>query len=142
MRKSIKNYTTSIKPLKSLNEIQELLASYGAEKVMIDYEAGEPTAISFLIKSSRGMLPIRLPANIEKIGIRMYKNKWQYLRDTQKNQAKMTGWRNIKDWIDAQLALVETDMVKIEQIFLPYVVMGNQTVFEHFETGKLLGSGN
>lgn len=142
MRKSIKNYTTSIKVMKSLNEIQEMLAAYGAQKVMIDYENGEPTAITFAMNTPKGLVPVRLPANIEKIGVRMYKNRWQYLRDSQKNQAKMTGWRNIKDWIDAQLALVETEMVKIEQIFLPYVVMGSQTVYEHFESGNLLASGN
>lgn len=141
MRKSIKNYTTSIKVQKSMNEIQELLSAYGAQKIMIDYEAGEPTVITFAIQTAKGLLPIRLPANIEKIGIRMYKTKWAYLRDKQKEQAKMTGWRNIKDWIDSQLALVETDMVKIEQIFLPYAVMGNQTVYERFESGNLLGSG-
>lgn len=37
----------------------------------------------------------------------------------------------IKDWVDAQLAIIESDMVTLEQVFLPYMqVKGNQTLYE------------
>ena len=40
-------------------------------------------------------------------------------------------WRIIKDWVEAQMALLETEMVKIEQIFLPYIITKDgKTVYE------------
>jgi hypothetical protein len=34
-----------------------------------------------------------------------------------------TAWRIIKDWVQAQLALVEINMVTVPQVFLPYAIM-------------------
>jgi hypothetical protein len=40
-----------------------------------------------------------------------------------KLQAVRTSWRIVKDWTEAQMALVETQMVTTAQVFLPYAVM-------------------
>ena len=64
--------------------------------------------------------------------------------ETLEDQAIRTAWRVIKVWIEAQLALVEINMVTIPQIFLPYTIMkGGQTLAEKMEQdpGFLLGSG-
>ena len=37
-------------------------------------------------------------------------------------QAERIAWRNVKDWIAAQLALVETEQAAMEQVFLPYLL--------------------
>lgn len=149
MRKNIKNYTTSISVDKTIIEIQKLLVSKGAEKIMIDYENGEAVGLMFMLKAGDSKIPVKLPARVKNVGVIMFKPKynwqktrWSDLSMSQKEQAKRTAWRNIKDWIDAQIALVETEMVKIEEVFLPYILMGRQTVFEKFETGNLLESGN
>ena len=65
-------------------------------------------------------MPIKLPARVEKVAQVMYGTK--NLSKKQQAQAKRTAWKNIQDWIDAQLALVETEMVKLEEVFLPYIV--------------------
>lgn len=40
-------------------------------------------------------------------------------------------WANIKDWVEAQMALYETAMVSLPQIFLPFVTTkSGQTLFE------------
>jgi hypothetical protein len=47
-------------------------------------------------------------------------------------------------WVQEQLALIETRMVKTEQVFLPYALMrDNKTLYEHVESNPrfLLGSG-
>jgi hypothetical protein len=38
-------------------------------------------------------------------------------------QALRVSWRILKDWVEAQIAIVETKMVQIEQVFLPYAIM-------------------
>ena len=36
-------------------------------------------------------------------------------------------WRILKDWVEAQMALLETGMVTMDESFLPYMVSGGQT---------------
>jgi hypothetical protein len=59
-------------------------------------------------------------------------------------QSVRTAWRIVKDWTEAQCALIETRMVKTEQVFLPYmVVKSGQTLFEQMvDTQFRLGDGN
>jgi hypothetical protein len=59
-------------------------------------------------------------------------------------QAVRTAWRIVKDWVEAQMALVETQMVTTQQVFLPYAIMKDgRTLTEHVEQNPafLLGEG-
>ena len=50
-------------------------------------------------------------------------------------------WRVLRDWVDTQMALVELDIVQMQEISLPYVVQKNgQTLFENIilDPGRLL----
>jgi len=52
-------------------------------------------------------------------------------------------WRNIRDWDMAQLALYETEIVDMPQVFLPFATDAKgQTLYEHVQTNPqfLLGS--
>ena len=54
-------------------------------------------------------------------------------------QAYTTSWANIRDWILAQMALIDARMVKTEEVFFPYLLdQGGQTVYERFEQRQLL----
>jgi hypothetical protein len=59
-------------------------------------------------------------------------------------EAVRVAWRIVKDWVEAQMALVETQMVSTQDVFLPYAVMGDgKTLAEHVRESPrfLLGSG-
>jgi hypothetical protein len=59
-------------------------------------------------------------------------------------QAVRTAWRIVKDWVEAQMALVETQMVTTQEVFLPYAVMRDgRTLSQHVaaDPGLLLGDG-
>lgn len=138
---AIKNYTTTIKTEKTINEIQQILAKNKARAILIEYgDTGSVIAISFKIHTSQGMIGIRLPArqeNVLKI-LRKQKTKNSAIKATNE-QAERTAWRNIKDWIDAQMALVETEMVTIDEIFLPYTLNDKgQTLYEVFKEDRIL----
>ena len=36
-------------------------------------------------------------------------------------QAERTAWRNVRDWIMAQMAIIEAGQVEMEEVFLPYL---------------------
>lgn len=117
---------------------------------MFDYFAdGTLEAISFAMDINGRMAGFRLPALTENVVQIMYGGKTAYGREKkitplQREQAYKTAWANIRDWIDAQMALVATRQVEVAQVFLPYMVMqGNQTLYEKVVTNPefLLGSG-
>jgi hypothetical protein len=47
-------------------------------------------------------------------------------------QARRVAWRIVRQWVEAQLAIIELSMVKPEQVFLPYAInpQTGQTVYE------------
>lgn len=131
---SLKNYTSNTP--QTFDKIQKVLASHGANKIMFDYENGRPVCISFSINIDGKDIGFKLPSLIENVYEIMYggKDKWgntKEVTDAKKEQAYRTGWANIRDWIDAQMALVDTRQVQLVQVFLPYAVTkSGDTVFE------------
>lgn len=128
------NYTTTIAVEKSLGEIHRILARAGAKSVLTDYEQGEPSAIAFVIPTAFGDRPFRLPANINavlRVLERQYEGGRVQRRFVTQEQAARVGWRIVKDWLEAQLAIIETEMVSFDEIFLPYLLNRNgKTLYE------------
>ena len=137
---AIKNYTTTIDVFKSLGEIQGALASHGARKIMVDYDsAGQPVGITFGIETARGALGFCLPANVD--GVRAVFARQKVKKPP--GQAERTAWRNIRDWIMAQMAIIEAGQVQIDEVFLPYLTDGKgRTLYQMYQGGYLaIGAG-
>lgn len=144
----IKNATSAGK--NTFDKIQGILAIHGASKVMYDYnKQGKLDAISFGLEIDGKPMGFRLPAMVENVTFILYggKDRWgqpKKVTEAQREQAYKTAWANIRDWIDAQMALIDSQQVKMQQVFLPYLVMKDgRTLSEHVETspGFLLGDG-
>ena len=131
---AIKNYTTSVPAFQSIGEIQGALAGHGAERIIVDYKDGKPTGISFVLNTSMGMHGFVLPASVDGTLRAFAKQKVKQNRE----QAEKTAWRNVRDWVLAQIALIESCDMAIEEPFLPYLAdqKGN-TLFDAFQSGKL-----
>jgi hypothetical protein len=119
----IANYSTTVTALKSIGEIQGILVSRGAEHILMDYKDGEPIGLSFIVKTQFGETPFRLPANIERVQAVL--NKQRVRTRVERDMAARVAWRILKDWVRAQMAILETEMVSIEQVFLPYMQTQN-----------------
>jgi hypothetical protein len=53
------------------------------------------------------------------------------------DQAERIAWRQIYRWIEAQLALVETGMVTLDEVFLPYFqVSATETIYQRLAAGN------
>ena len=141
---ALKNHTTTISAEKTIAEIQSILAKHKARAILTEYnEEGNLIALSFKIETPQGTLAIRLPAKEDKVlkVLEIQKRKDSKIKAT-KEQATKTAWRNIKDWIDAQMALIDTEMVEVEEVFLPYVLNEEgQTLYENFKNKQLLLKG-
>lgn len=113
----IKNYTTKIDASTSLSEIQNALASAGASKIMVDYEKGIPVAVSFVMQLGDTICAYKLPVNFD--GVEAVLKKQNIKAD--KKQVMRIAWRNVRDWVLAQIALVEAGNAVAGEVFLPYM---------------------
>lgn len=124
--------TTKIPPQKTAAEIQQLLGSKGARHILTEYDSGEVVALSFTVKVRGKEVAFRLPVrweNYYKLLLQDYRNRPR-ARMPQKDQAKRTAWRVIFRWIQAQFALIETEMTTLDEVMLPYAMWGEQTLYE------------
>lgn len=141
------DYTTSVPVSRTIAQIQAKLIEHGARAIMMEYgEDGTIKALAFKVKCPTGDLPIRLPIDAGatlRVLERQADNREIPARYAKEAHAYRVAWRNIFHWILAQLALLETEMVKMAEIFLPYVITpGGQTIYQVMAgKGFLLGSG-
>ena len=146
---AIKNYTTDVPVNKTVSEIHLMLADHGARRILFDYSADSKVkAISFTIETPTGEQAVRLPANVERVRevLRQQKNNPRNRNrsqiDDSRDQAERVAWRIVKDWLAAQLAILETEMVDVQQVFLPYFLnRQGQTLYEVYSSGALMLEG-
>lgn len=130
------NYTTKVNVYTTLGEIQQQLVKHGAKKIMQDYDNnGRISALTFLIDTPAGLRGIRLPANVNSVLAVLHRQNvkcdWE--------QAERVAWRIVKDWVEAQMAILESEMVQMDEIFLPYMVNNSgRTLFEAYRENQLL----
>lgn len=131
----IMNYTTKVDVFATLGEIQGQLVKHGAKKIMQDYDNdGHITALSFLIDTPNGPRGVKLPANVDAVWNVLTKQKVKCDRD----QAERVAWRIVKDWVAAQMAILESEMVQLDEIFLPYMLNDKgQTLFQCYRQNQL-----
>lgn len=135
-RKAIKNYTTSVSVERTISEIEQLLARYGARRILKDYDENGISALSFMIQFKEKFIPIRLPANTGKVVLMLNEQVRKgsiprKFRDN-KEQARRIMWRVLLDWIDSQMTMVEIGQKELLEIFLSDVceISSNQTLFQ------------
>jgi len=126
------NYTTKIAADKTAAEIVSILAKHRATNIMMDYDgAGTITGIKWRVDSEHGPLGFSLPVNVDAVFQVMTKQRVHLTdSDRRRAQSERTAWRNIKDWVEAQMALLESGQAPLEQIFLPYMLSGDQTLYQ------------
>lgn len=54
-------------------------------------------------------------------------------------QAERVAWRNVRDWVLAQMALVESCDAAVDEVFLPYMTDNSgKTLYQMYSAGRLL----
>jgi hypothetical protein len=137
----IANATTEVTVDKSIAEIMAILQKSGASEIMSSYNGGAATGLTFVVNTKHGELAFKLPANTEKVYTILIAGRFDSYREDVKarvhKQAERTAWRILKDWVRAQLAIVQTEMVTIDQVFLPYLQLKDgRTLYQSLDESK------
>ena len=142
----ILNYTTKVPAAKTVSQIQEILGGKGATHVSVVYENSNASAVSFGLKIADTFVDFKLPCNVSGVSAALKKSspKGSVWRDVA--QCERIAWRIVKDWVEAQMALVEANQAEIGEVFLPYAIHSSgQTFFQQFKQSRLAlsdGSGS
>jgi hypothetical protein len=133
------NYTTTVDAIKTAGEIEVILIKGGAKAIQKEIDNGKVISIKFIVDSPIGTIPIELPVQIAAVAEILRQQKKNNPRiKTSLDQAERTAWRCLKDWVEAQMALIES----IDQVFLPYVInKEGKTLYAYAKEHRLFLEG-
>ena len=140
------NYTTTIPVHQTMAECQSILAAAGASTVSVEFDDGQPAGLSFTLKTPHGPRHFTLPVDVAAMQAVLVKaGREGQFASLKKASAKWTGrehaanvaWRVVKDWLEANLALIAAKMATIDEVMLPWlhIQIGGEekTLFEHYK---------
>ena len=140
----ILNYTTTIDPFKTASEIEYILMQHKAKSILKNMDAdGRIVSMSFLVDRGNIQIPVKLPvkvdATLQVLQREKQNNPRKQIRAT-REQAERVAWRILKDWIEAQMALLDIEMADLEEVFMPYILdyKTGQTLYERLEEKQFL----
>jgi len=125
---------TTVAPSKSVQEIIEEITMRGATQVRQDWGPGKVLlGLYFSIDVNGVQLPVELPARIAPMKALIKREMGPRQRQNEEKINEMATrivWRQLAAWVKAQMGLVDLEMVKPEEVFLPYIqVAPGKTVF-------------
>jgi hypothetical protein len=132
------NYTTTIPASRTVAEMQTLLVKHGAASVATHYDEGRAAGLSFTLRTPHGDRTFTMPVDTAAVNRLLIKQERDGLLKRQKRKgyysdpahAERVAWRVAKDWLAAQLALIEAQMATLDQVMLPYLhVDGERTLY-------------
>jgi hypothetical protein len=139
---AIRRETTEVSVEKTVAEIHKLLGESGAQAITVDLDNSAPIGISFRIQTEFGLMTFRMPARIRNVSkIREVERK-RRVRDQAKfdNQSARIAWRNIKEWIEAHLTMIQIGQVSLIEAFLPYAQdASGKTLYESLVERRFAG---
>lgn len=128
------NYTTTMTVERTVAKIQTQLVKAGARGVASAYsDDGHLIGMSFVVRTPYGEQTYSLPANIERVRAVLLRQKVQPRYSTVEHAARVA-WKILHDWMSAQLALIQTETVGLDQVMLPYAHTDERgtTVYDRF----------
>jgi hypothetical protein len=139
---AISRETTEVPVEKTVAEIQMMLGKAGAQAIMVEFNSTTPVAVSFRIQTEYGLMTFQLPARIESVAkVREDARKQRVRNRTEFDaQSARTAWRIVKDWVQAQLALIQLGQATLVQVFLSYAQdASGKTLYESLAERRFAG---
>jgi hypothetical protein len=119
----ILNYTTTIDVAKTMGEIQAALARRGVTRISTLFDDnGTPAGLAFTMRTDYGIRDFELPVRTAGV-LQAMKNDNKVPRaKCTPEQAARVAWRIAKDWLEAQAALIDAELVTLDEVMMPYLI--------------------
>jgi hypothetical protein len=125
----IANRNTTVSAQKTVGEIQLMLASAGVSGTLIEYGPDAiPARIAFQIACNEQKLSFKLPCNWQGVLNALKRERGGISKSLlTPEHAQRVAWRIIKDWLRAQLSLIEAGTSTIQEVMLPWAITTDGT---------------
>lgn len=138
---NIKNYTSTVSPLRSISRIESELQKIGVTHIAELYDNGNVTGIVFQINHNGMPLTFKLAARTQAIEALMLSGFKRMRKDTDarvKDQSRRTAWKIVSDSVAVKVAEIMIEGRNTIEAFLSsvYNMQKDQTLFEQIEAGK------
>lgn len=138
------NYTTTVPVTKTITEMQTILGKAGASAVAVLYTDGQPDGMTFTLRTPDGERAFHLPVDVPAVHTLLTSQARGNRRvDARPEQAARVAWRIVKDWLEAQVALIQAHLATLDEVMLPYLVvdLDNRTLREQWRDRAALPMG-
>lgn len=126
---ALKNTYAKLGAGRYIQDAQDALVKAGASGIQMQFDEGRVVSLAFSIKFGTKQIQFRLPVNWRNFQNVLRKEENRRAGDD--DYAYKVAWACTKDWIEAQMAFVESENVSLPQVFLPYAVTNEgNTLFE------------
>ena len=117
------NATTEVPARKTISEVVGMLVDNNCQAVTIERDAnGEPVGIGFVLDTPAGSREFVLPARADNVRRTLVKQNYRAGLTTHEH-ATNVAWRIVRDWLRAQLALVQSGQVEFGEVMLPFLML-------------------
>ena len=117
MSESVRFYSTSVSPEKSLGEVAALLRKYGAQRFEQMWDAGKTTGVRFNLptpEAAFGFIDVVLRPKTDVLASKLRRAH----RMDDPDQVERVAWRQLKGILEGILLGVDTGMFSAGQMFL------------------------
>lgn len=126
----ILNYTTSVTAERTVDQLTKMLVANKASAILTEFEDGRPVGLAFKLKTANGPSEYSLPCRWRQVQAVLFEQRVEprYRGD---EHCLNVAWRILKDWTEAQIAIVQAGLVTVDEVFLPYrLIAPGQTVYQ------------
>ena len=136
------NYTTTIPVTQTVGECHAILAAAGASSAATHFENGQQVGLSFSLKTPHGVRAFTLPVDVPAMQAVLRKTDFSSLRASRskldqlmsREHAAEVAWHVVKDWLEANLALIAAQMATIDTVMLPFLVVDEErTLYQAYQ---------
>ena len=121
------NYSTKVPAARTVAEVTTLLAEAGADAIGTTYSNRKPTGVSFVLNGNPYRLPVDHAGMHRAILAAERRGDLRGVGGISKavllsaDHSERVAWRVVLQWLEAQLALVQADLARVDQVMLPYL---------------------
>ena len=125
--------TTKISSDTSASAITKCLVAAGARSINTDYDNDSRiVGITWLMHVDGSQVVFRMPVKVKHIQTVLLKEvqatrRWTdeskrgIIREEVRDKAERIAWRQLFRWVEAQMAMIDTGMAEMSEVFFPYV---------------------
>lgn len=126
---------TKIDPTRTAGEVTSELVRAGAISINTEYKAGKVCGLRWIMRVAGNDTLFDMPVRVDPIYQLLKKRSAgnsQFDAAKTMLKAERIAWRQLLRWVQAQNAMIETNMVQAAEVYLPYMVVhaSGQTLFQ------------